>query len=233
MISRQLQKTGWVFYCAFLAFLVAIPFVVELPLPEDAIKIVDVELISPDGSATAISLPHRWKTNKSNAGVAVYNVAFDLAEMPSSPLYLFVPDLKRRLEVTLQGEVIFDSSVRVSWSGPLVPIAGLLQFPTQYLHTGTNSIVLTLHGEPTIPAYLSELYIGPKESVLSSFKVRMFFNERVMMMAYAIQLFLSVGMLVAFLYRRSDKVYGWFFLIIGLSSFFGVSIRAKSSIVNK
>ena len=224
MTDRRQQTLGWIAYGVFFFFIGIIPFIFQLPLPRDTIEIGKAELLSADGEPETIALPHRWRTTKANRGIAVYRVRFDLEEIPDTPLYLFIPGLKRRLEVSLAGEKIFDSLIRLSWSGPLVPATGLLQLPARYLSTGTNTMTLTLHGEPAIPSYLSELYVGAKENLIAPFKVRTFYYERLMAITYGVQFFLSIGMLIAYLSRPRDKVFGWFCLILALSSSFGVSM---------
>lgn len=224
MFVNLKAKLGWVIYSTVFLLLGLIPFVFELSNPTDAIKITDGQFTPQGEDTTHVFLPHRWNDSQAQSGTGVYNVVFDLAEVPPAPLYLFIPGLKRQLEVRIGPDFIFDSSARFTWSGPILQVTGLTFLPPAYLVAGRNHLQLTVRGEPILPGYLSELYIGSKESVSPFFKRRVLINERLTAMSYSSQIILGIGVFAAFLYRRQEKAFGWLALLLGLSSLFGASL---------
>lgn len=225
MIKRRL---GWAIYIAVVLILGALPYVAELPTPEDAIQVREASFTLEGGTALNVSLPHRWTVPEGHVGKGVYDIVFELESLPRKPLYLLIPILKKRLIIEQDDSIIYDSAVRRSWAGPQVLRAALPLLPNEKLRTGRNHLRLTLHGESVVPSYLSALYIGPMETLASHFKMRMFINERLKAMAYSAQILLGIGIFIAYLYRPKDRVFGWLAVLIGLSSVYGANIFAEA-----
>lgn len=223
MNPRLRGNIGWTLYVAVFLLLAAAPYVFELPSPERAIKITRAVFTPDGGAAVDVALPHRWSDEHRRAGRGVYDVRFTLQSIPTEPLYLYIPALKMRLRAELDGHLVFDSILRQPWAGPLIQATGLPLLPGGALGTGENSLRLILHGEPIVPGYLSELYIGPRESLVGHFNVRVFLNERLKGMTYSAQFLLGIGIFAAFLYRRREKVFGWLAALLGLSGLFGLN----------
>ncbi|MBL4614944.1 MAG: hypothetical protein JKY27_08740 [Magnetovibrio sp.] len=220
------QRIGWAAYILIILTLGALPYVFELPTPEGAIQVTKATFTPNGGVAERITLPHRWSSADRTARVGIYEIYFELDAVADAPLYLFIPALKKSLEIELDGTNIFDSSVRHSWSGPLIQATGLALLPTKNLKAGRNHLRLTLYGEAVLPGYLSALYIGDKKTVSPHFKIRVFINERLKAMMFSAQTLMFIGILVAYLYRREERVFGWFSALLGLTMPFGAGLFA-------
>lgn len=223
MVKRRI---GWAIYIAVILILAVLPYVAKLPLPEDAIR-VDSALFTPEtGTTTPVTLPHRMSKMGEHAETGTYDVVFELEDMPQTPLYVFVPAVKRHLEIEQNGEVIFDSRIRQSWVGPANLSTGFILLPRESLRSGTNHLRLILYGEPVIPSYLSAIYLGPKETVEPYFKLRVFVSEHLVKMAFSSMITLGLGVLIAFLFRPKDKVFGWLSVLAGLSTVYQANMFA-------
>lgn len=218
------RSIGWAAYIIVFVFLGAIPYAVMLPTPEGGIRITGAHFTPDAGVTVPVSLPHRWGEREKDAKTGVYEVEFELATRPDAPLYLFIPALKRHVEVQLNGATVFDSKTRQSWAGPLVQATALSALTVANLRAGRNTMRLHLKRESVIHSYLSELYIAPKETVVPHFKRRVFINERFRAMSYSAQVLLAISLFVAYLYRRKETVFGWLTALIGLSGIVELSL---------
>lgn len=220
------RTPGWAFYIAVILILAALPYVAKLPLPDDALRVDRALFTAESGGTTRVTLPHRMHRKGEQAETGVYDVVVELEEVPLTPLYIFIPAVKRHLEIEQNGEIIFDSRIRQSWAGPANLTTGLALLPRENLHSGANHLRLSLHGEPVIPSYLSALYLGTQETLEPFFKLRVFVSERLMAMAFSVQIILGVGLFVAYLYRTREKAFGWLAILVGLGTVFQVNMFA-------
>lgn len=219
-----LRKSTWLMLYVVISLLSILPFVAELPLPEQTTKLDEAMFIDDELNRQTVALPHRWRKQDASQNQANYLLAFDLQELPAEPLYIFIPNLKRHMQASLNGEFFFDSSNRVSWAGPLMQITGLGLLPSQQLRKGSNQLTITLQTAHPLPSQLSEIYLGTKAEIVPYFKQRVWVNERLLAMSYAVQLLLTVGLLAAYSFRPQDTIFAWLGLTVGLSSTFGAGL---------
>ena len=224
MELKYARKISWISYFSAISILCILPFVMQLPMPYQAMVLNTAEFYATENHAVEVTLPHRWLKRAEENNTGTYVLDFSLDQITDEPLYLFIPNLKKRLQGHINGQYFYDSSTRVSWAGPLIQITDLVQIPQANLQTGNHHLQLSLDTIETLPSILSEVYIGPKHTLVPYFKKRVWINERLLAMSYATQLLLSVGLLAAFAFRRQDILFGWLGLTVGLSALYGVGI---------
>lgn len=202
-----LRHLGWlVLALATLAIIIGVEFF-HLPEPRDAIVIDRADYQVGNGPDQAVSLPHR---HPSRAGAARYRMHFDLAARPARPLFLYIPSVNRRLTLAFNGHSLSDNSELALWSGPLVRRPALLDVPPEFLKPGRNDLTISLtSGRFEAPSYLSRLFIGTEAALAPNYRLRTLLEERLKTMALAAHLLLSIGIVLAYLFRPKDPLFSW------------------------
>lgn len=200
-------RIGW-FILALATLAVAIGVeLFHLPEPRDAIVIDRADYQVGSRPAQPVALPHR---HMSQAGATHYSVHFDLAAPPAQPLFLYVPSVNRRLSLTFNGEPLFDNSDFALWSGPLVRRPVMINLPAAFLKTGRNDLIIGFATDQVeAPSYLSKLFIGNETALAPNFRLRILLEERLKTMALAAHLLLSLGIVLAYLFRPKDPLFSW------------------------
>jgi signal transduction histidine kinase len=202
-----LGRIGWL--CLALATLAIIVGVelFHLPEPRDAIVIDRAEYQVGNGPDQAVVLPHR---HPSRAGTARYRVHFDLAGPPVQRLFLYIPSVNRRLTLAFNGHSLSDNSELALWSGPLVRRPALLDVPPEFLKSGRNDLTIRVaSGRFEAPSYLSRMFIGTEAALAPNYRLRTLLEERLKTMALAAHLLLSIGIVLAYLFRPKDPLFSW------------------------
>lgn len=196
---------------AIIAVLTAAPLWLTLPVPDDAIAITDAVQVLPDGEQYQ-ALP---RTRQPAGSTAHYRMRFDLHD--TSQQYLFIPVLSQRATISLNGTPIEDTDNRTTLIGLSSGISALTALPPKILREENNVLDVQLQSVGLIPAYLSQLYIGTSEQLSGHYRLRVFVLEYLKLMVPAGQLLIALVVLVVWLYRPRDPLFGWLTLLLMLS----------------
>lgn len=220
-----LRKLGFIAYGVVLLIFALLPFTFRLPAPELVTRL-DEAMFSEVGAPDEylVSLPHHWHSENLGPRRARYRVRFDLMKLPDESLYLYLPNIKRTAQAWLNGAHVYDSEARRTWAGLLLQISGLATLPVSGLRVGRNELMLELRTTGPLSGYLSEIYLGTREEVAPLYKRRHWINERLLAMSYAVQVVLTLGLLIGYSNRRSEVSFLWLALTVGLSATFGAAV---------
>jgi signal transduction histidine kinase len=190
----------------------------ELPEPEGAIAIDRATYTQGEGPPEAVTLPHTVRRLGAPPAAARYQTTFDLAAVPQTPLFLYVPVVKEEMSISLNGHPLFDSGTQ-SLASPLAATAALIQLPQSMLANGRNEIALSFYAGPMILArQVPRLYVGDEAALSPDFKLRVFIEERLQTIALGAQLVIGIGVLFAYFYRPRDADFAWMAALVVLAS---------------
>lgn len=196
---------------AIIAVLTTAPLWLTLPVPDDAVAITDAVKMLPDGEQP-LALPITRQPADSSAH---YRMTFDLQD--ASQHYLFIPVLSQRAIISLNGTPVEDTDNRTTLIGLSSGISALTTLPPKILREKNNVLDVQLQSVGLIPAYLSQLYVGTSEQLSGHYRLRVFVLEYLKLMVPAGQLLIALVVLVVWLYRPRDPLFGWLTLLLMLS----------------
>ncbi|SAI50949.1 two-component sensor histidine kinase [Bordetella ansorpii] len=204
---------------ALLAVLAAViasaPLWLTLPEPSAALRIGHATFSKEDEPPRQIGLPHAQDRPRAQGR---YRMAFELADAPAQPLYLFIPMLSYRAVIALDGDTVQDTGTDSLIPGITLGVSALVPLSGRHLAAGRHEIDILLEAPGITPGYLSALYVGTAQQVAPYYRMRIFLFEHTRMMVLACQLLLAIATLMAWLYRPQESLYGWLFLLHGVST---------------
>ncbi|WP_223424500.1 sensor histidine kinase [Alcanivorax limicola] len=167
-----------------------------------------------DKTWQAVSLP---RARRQAGHWEHYRITVPLDEINGR--YLFIPTISQRAIVTLAGEEIADTEHRTTMIGLASGITALVPLPARLLTPGDNVIDIQLQSIGLVPAYLSPMYVGSAEQLTPYYRSRVFLLEYLRLMVPAGQLLMALVVLVLWLYRPQDALFGWLSLLLVTSMF--------------
>ena len=213
-----LSWLGWTALAIATVVIATAGFWVNLPEPRDAITINRAIYTQGERPAEQVTLPHTTRRLGALPAAARYESTFDLAAVPETPLYLYVPVVNEEMTITLNGHSLFDTGTQ-TLASPLAATAMLVLLPQAMLATGRNEIVLSFYAGPTIVARnVPRLYVGSEAALSPNFKLRVFIEERLRTIALGAQLVIGIGVLFAYCYRPRDPLFSWLAALVVLAS---------------
>ncbi|GAA4334731.1 ATP-binding protein [Pigmentiphaga soli] len=208
------RYAAWTVLGILLAVAASLPMWLRLPEPRGALAIGTVACIRGCDARGPVQLP---LAEERRGGRAEYRLAFSLAALPDEPLYLFIPMLNQRAIVSLAGRQIADTGTRTLMIGVTSGMAALVPLPANALRRGVNTIDVALLASGAARGYLSRLYVGTAGQVATPYRLQLFLLEHVRLMALAAQLLITFAVLVAWIYRPREALFGWMFLLLAVS----------------
>lgn len=146
-----------------------------------------------------------------------YRVTLPLQE--TAPLYLFIPTISHQVVVELAGHELADTRHRTTMIGLASGTPALIPLPAWLLQPGDNIIDIHLQSMSLVPGYLSTLYVGTAEELAPHYRSRVFLLEYLRLMVPAGQLLMTLVVLVLWLYRPQEALFGWLTLLLLTSMF--------------
>ncbi len=217
------RRLGFAVLWGAIFILASVPVWLTLPKPEGAHAITSALQITDKGER-AITLPMARQTPGSWGH---YRFEFDsdfgsdIDSYPASdtatPKYLFIPLLSQRAMITLNGTPIDDTQNRTVMVGLASGVPAMIPLPETLVNDGQNVIDLRLQSVGLIPAYLSPLYVGSADQLSSHYRLRVFVLEYLKLMVPAGQLLIALVVLMVWLYRPQDPLFGWLAVTLLLS----------------
>jgi signal transduction histidine kinase len=158
---------------------------------------------------TPVSLPDDWRWRDAFGDVGWYRIDLDLEVAPDRLWGLYVPSLEMTPQIYLNGVLIGGAEFREPlpryWNRPLY-----FAVPSGLLRPGHNQIEVRLAANGHW-GRLSEMYIGPEESVHPYYQGR--YELRVSAVQVILIFGLTLSLFIAALYVASrELIYGWFAL---------------------
>ena len=209
---------------------------------DPVLRLNSAELIVSDSTAPppdsapwhAQTLPDDWGVSRPDvSGYAWYRLRFDLPKQPAQPWAVYVPFI---------GPVgaIYVNDVLLGRTGPFDKTEGqlgdlLLSIPSSVLKSGSNRLdVLLFNPRSADPGVsllagvagelgLSEVFIGEDILVRGEYVRRTLFRTKVGEVHGVFSAILGLFILLLWLHRRREPMYGWFALAALLRAVFSAS----------
>lgn len=206
-----LRNIGWTALAiATLATAVA-PELVTLPEPESALVLDQATYLPDNGSGSEVSLPHAiYPRINQHPNLVRYLIGFDLSAKPDQNLFLFIPSINRRISLVFNGETLFGFESSAFWTGPLASTSVMVQLPRLAMNAGRNQLTVVVESGPfAVPTYLSKIYLGSEAALASPYKLRIFLDSQLKIMALAAHVILGLGLICAYFFRPKDPLFFW------------------------
>ncbi|AJD47436.1 ATPase, histidine kinase-, DNA gyrase B-, and HSP90-like domain-containing protein [Isoalcanivorax pacificus W11-5] len=208
----MIRKLGLGVLWAVLAGLASVPLWLSPPQPD--VLAITAAQYEEDGAWQAVTLP---RARREAGGWEHYRMAFRLED--ATQRYLFIPTISQRAIITLAGEEIADTEHRTTMIGLASGITALVPLPPRLLQPGENVIDVHLQSIGMVPAYLSPLYVGSADQLTPYYRSRIFLLEYLRLMVPAGQLLMALVVMVLWLYRPQEPLFGWLALMLVTSMF--------------
>ncbi len=186
----------------------------------------DILFEFPDGKA--VSLPHNWSRDGFPGDSAWYLVKLKLNVPPNRLWGIYIPSLGANASVYLNGYLL-GSGGRME-EPPAHNDYRPLYFaiPNGMLEPGVNEIAINLVSDPAGRGFISPLFLGPDETVGTSYK-RAFFIRVTVVQFIVISLMISIFYIAVLAIKTKDPVYGYFAATLGASWLFGFVVLVVES----
>lgn len=197
-----------------------LPIWAKLPAP-DLPAITQAVQLGADGRPRPLELPRL----SDEPGQTVHyrlNVHIDRADRP---LYLFIPLLSQRAIIAMDGMVIADSSNRGVMQGLSSGTTLLVMLPENLLGSGSHVFDVELQSIGAVRGYLSPMYVGTAQELAPYYRLSVFVFEYLLIMVVAAQVLMALCVLVVWLYRPREPLFGWLtsMLLLSMCSYIGMS----------
>jgi len=190
-----------------------LPDWVSLPVPDNSLTFTDAELAVDGEAAQKVQLPHSLHPVKAGALDVVYDIIFDLAEVPTIPQEIYIPAARHDLTFTLNDQP-GPLPIVSSWVQPTQGMTLLLQVPPSLLAAGENHLRLELgRSDGLIPFYLSKVYLGPADMLERSPWLAVLFAGQARVSAIVLNVVVVLGLITLWTARRHDPVFRWLALL--------------------
>ena len=215
-----LRHLAWVAYAIVTLVVAIVPDLVKLPEPDGAL-VLDRAIYQHDmGAGNQVSLPHAvFPRIDGNLDVVRYELDFDLPAATGNDVFLLIPSINRRINLSLNGERFFGFDSSSLFTGPLVSSAVKVQLPRIALAPGRNRLLIAVeNGSYAVPLYLSKIYLGDDAALAPPFKLRNFFDSQLKTMALAAHVLIGFGLVFAYFFRPNDPLFSWLasFNVVGI-----------------
>jgi signal transduction histidine kinase len=208
ILENRMQLTRLAGYLLLVGLAVTVcilAFRITLPEPPPQFRLDRAEL-SEDGSAwRAITLPHQ---DAGDTGQSVYRLSFDYPGKVSELWSVFLPRFLSQVEISVNGDVVFDSRHALSTARPDRNVPEIAALPSILLQAGRNEMTVKLSVHGPLSPFLDAVYVGPDSALRPAYNLRVFIFETLPIVLTAWQAIVGVILLAIWLNRRKEPVYG-------------------------
>lgn len=209
------RRWGWIALATLLSLLASAPLWLTLPMPTHALAIDHAEFTGQSAAPVQVTLPHVQGRHRT---LGRYRMMFELEQAPLQQLYLFIPTLSYRAVIALDGDVVLDTATTSLIPGITLGVSALVPLSGRHLAAGPHVVDILLEAPNITHGYLSALYVGTAPQIAPYNRLRVLLFEHTRMMVLACQLLLVIATLMAWIYRPQESLYGWLFLMLGMST---------------
>lgn len=205
-------RSGLAIFWLLVLFLSSLPLWMSLPTPE-ARMLTNVDRLSHGGWQPA-RLPHSYGQVDQKAH---YRVVFNRNGTRGD--YLYLPLVSQHAVIELNGHPLADTHARSNMTGLFSGIPVLIHLPGGLMRDGRNRLDIQLSSSGLVSGYLSPVYIGSAGELAPYYRIRVFLLEHLCLMVLAAQLLITLVVLMIWLYRPRESLFGWLFLMTFTSLF--------------
>lgn len=207
-----MRKVGFGAIWGVLALLASVPLWLTLPQPPLP-PVTHAERLAEHGWEP-VSLP---QARRRSGGWEHYRIELDLDAGVRH--YLYLPTISQRAVISLRGEEVADTEHRSTMMGLASGVTALVPLPPNLVQQGRNVLDIRVQSLSLVPSYLSELYVGDVGRLAPHYRNRVFLLEYLRLMVPAGQLLMALVVLVLWLYRPREQLFGWLSVLLVSSMF--------------
>ena len=142
------------------------------PLPSPFYRLTDAHL-NRGGAEREVVLPDRGSKSSTSEDPSVYTLSFDTQDVaPDHPWSVFLPRFMDRVEVSVNGSLIFDSGRDSLANRPTRNTPELVTIPASLLRDGQNSLTMRLFASGPLGGFLDPVYVGPDDELRPAYERR-------------------------------------------------------------
>jgi signal transduction histidine kinase len=209
---------SWPLWVCLLAVFLLLMMLHQLKIKGDVLTVYDATFIDvagdtdiniefPDGNP--VSLPHNWNRSGYRGDNAWYLAKLKLNVPPNRLWGIYIPSVAANASVYLNGYLL-GSGGRMADPPARNDFRPLyFAIPNGMLKPGINEIAINLVSDPPGRGFISPLFLGPDETVGSSYK-RAFLIRVTVVQFIAISLMISIFYVGVLALKTKDPVYGYF-----------------------
>jgi signal transduction histidine kinase len=180
-------------------------FRITLPEPPPQFRLDRAEL-SEDGSAwKPVTLPHQ---DTRGVEQSTYRLSFDYPEAGAELWSVYLPRFLSKVEISVNGDMVFDSSEALSTARPDRNIPEIATLPRILLKNGHNEMTVRLSIHGPLSPFLDRIYVGPDAELRPAYNLRAFLFETLPVVLTAWQAVVGVILFAIWLNRRKEPVHG-------------------------
>lgn len=167
-------------------------------------------VIEGDVWVTDTELPITWRAAEGKRIERRFTAALPKDTLTSHEnAVLYIPYYSQEVEISLNGDQVFDSFDGTAGHNPLSLNSVLLELPSAYLSFDTDIIEITVTTTEPPFGSISEVYLGTKSELFVTSVKREFFATGVKQILFGAQLLLSFCCFVIYFRRPKDAIYLW------------------------
>jgi len=208
------RRLIWALLWGLMLLFGTLPFWAMLPAP--LVQAITRGIhTGPNGQLRPVELP---VTNEERGTTGHYRLSVQIDRV-ERPLYLFIPFLSQQASVIMDGRLIADSGNRAVMQGLASGTTLLVLLSEELVAAGSHVLEIRLQTGGGVRGYLSPVYIGTAQELAPYYRLCVFVFEYLLVMVVAAQLLMGVCVLVVWLYRPSEPLFGWLTSMLFLSMF--------------
>ncbi|MDZ7653695.1 MAG: ATP-binding protein [Burkholderiaceae bacterium] len=156
-----------------------------------------------------VALPHRWHDDCADCVTVWYRFDLPLAQLPRESQAIYLPAVGHNAAVYLNGQLLgqggpFTEPVARLDDRPLLALA-----PPAAWNLGSNRLLVLVKGDPPQRGFMPVVHVGAADALADVAQWRWLTRISVQQVLAAGVAMLGLVMLLVWLNRRSEAVYGW------------------------
>lgn len=203
----QLLGRGVLLMFTVLGFSALMYWTQTTPVAEGALPVTEATL-----GDRLVTLPHDWMRDVQMDAqtTASYVYVFDLDAPPQTPWAVYFPRVIMNASVSINGDPLgargrMTPPVSRGWNRPL-----MFPLTPRQLRAGENVLRVTLQADGAGKGLMDAFWLGPVATLEPSYERSRFFRVSVSQAAFTTVVFMTLLMLLFWVFRRHEVAYFWY-----------------------
>jgi signal transduction histidine kinase len=195
----------------------------SLPEPPEIFRFDQAEVSADGRDWRNVALPRLEPDRQARS---IYRIAFPGQGKDTGLWSVYLPRFTARIEVAVNGVLLFDSHETAASIRPDRNIPEILPLPAPAIKPGENLLTIALSQEGPLSGFLDRIYIGPDAALRPAYDLRNFVFVVLPLVFAAWQVILGIILAAIWFSRRKEPAYGVLAAVMAagvLQGFFGVA----------
>jgi len=160
-----------------------------------------------------VALPHRWHDYCPDCVTVWYRFEIPRAQLPREPQAIYLPSVGHNAAVYLNGQLLAQGGPFTAPVARLDDRPLLAPVPPSTWTLGSNRLLILVKGDPPQRGFMPVAYVGAEDALAGLAQQRQALRVGLQQVFAAGVAMLGLVMLLLWLSRRSEPVYGWLALV--------------------